>query len=506
MFDLLIWAAVVACLVVGDLRWLRVAQREHYEPGRVIAIAWLWSRLLPWNAVLFAASAVLVIAGLWLPWLALPGLVGLAAWPLGLNITGRTSKLAWTGRLKRLAGVLVALQIAALVVAWRPERAGLVGVLLVGIVEIAVTITSKIEEILSRKFVVQAQEKLRRINPTVVAITGSYGKTSTKLYVAHLLSTSFATVASPASFNNRLGLSRAVNDRLAVGTEVFVAEMGTYGPGEIRALCELFSPEIAAITTIGEAHLERMHDRATIVRAKSEIVADAKVAVLNIDVPELAQLADQIEPQKRVIRCATEPGAPADVVVSAVGERWLVNLDGEPVTELDAPTSGHPINLAIAIGVVRALGVEPGQFLPLLGGGLPTAAHRAEVQRDARGVWIIDDTYNSNPVGAARALATASATAGQDGHIMVITPGMVELGSQQDARNAELAAKAVSDPRVILGIVGRTNRTALLRGARGGPGEVRVYPNRQAATAELASQASAGDVILYENDLPDHYA
>ena len=75
-----------------------------------------------------------------------------------------------------------------------------------------------------------------------MAITGSYGKTTTKVYLAHLLHGSSTVVASPASFNNRAGLSRAVNEHLVPGTEVFVAEMGTYGPGEIAELCRWCPP------------------------------------------------------------------------------------------------------------------------------------------------------------------------------------------------------------------------------------------------------------------------
>lgn len=505
MIDLVIWILLIACLVIGDLRWLRVAQREHYAPGRVTAMAWMWSRLLPWNAVVWLIGAVLVVAGLWLPVLAIPGLLALTGWPVGLGIVGRTARLAWTARLKRLTAAVLTLQIGVVLIAWQAQRAALAGVALLGLIEFAVWAMAKLENALSDKYVVQAQGRLRRVAPRVVAITGSYGKTSTKLYTVHLLAGSFVAVASPASFNNRLGLARAVNDRLAPGTEIFIAEMGTYGPGEITELCRLFRPEVAAITTIGEAHLERMGDRATIVRAKSEIVADARAAVLNVDVPELAELAERIANEKSVLRCSTGADDNADVVVRTNEDNWAIQVAGEPLAEIAAPISGHPINLAIAIGIGLCLGMTTDQIRLRLT-GLPAASHRAEVRQDSRGVWIIDDTYNSNPIGASQALATARRQAGAGGRVFVITPGMVELGVQQDTRNTELAAAVVAEERTVLAIVGRTNRAALLRGGRSGPGEVRCYPNRMAATAELSVAAQPGDAILYENDLPDHYA
>jgi UDP-N-acetylmuramoyl-tripeptide--D-alanyl-D-alanine ligase len=104
---------------------------------------------------------------------------------------------------------------------------------------------------LSKKWLVAAQKKLRQVNPRVVAVTGSYGKTSTKGYIAHLVAVKYSVVPSPASFNNLMGLARAVNDKLTPGTEVFVAEMGIFGEGEIRELSKSFPPEISAITTIG---------------------------------------------------------------------------------------------------------------------------------------------------------------------------------------------------------------------------------------------------------------
>ena len=173
-----------------------------------------------------------------------------------------------------------------------------------------------------------------------------------------------------------MGLSRAVNDRLSAGTDVFVAEMGTYGPGEIAALCRVFPPEVSAITTIGEAHLERMKDRATIVRAKSEILDPPGVVVLNVDVPELAEAADRLDATKRVIRCSAEGVAGADVVVrrGADPARWLLELSGTEHAGHRCPTrSAHPINVAIAVGLALPLDV-PEQVDPRAAGDAPRHA------------------------------------------------------------------------------------------------------------------------------------
>src|SRR6202035_5977429 len=98
---------------------------------------------------------------------------------------------------------------------------------------------------------------------------------STKGYAAHLLGGSLTVVASPASFNNRAGLARAVNEHLTQGTEVFVAEMGTYGRGEIAELCSWVRPDVAVITAVGPVHLERFGSEERVLEAKAEILKDA---------------------------------------------------------------------------------------------------------------------------------------------------------------------------------------------------------------------------------------
>lgn len=498
-----LWVAVAAAVIVTDLRFWRVAQREHYIPGRASVIAAMWTKLKGANiAVVLAVVVGAISACITSAWFGISAAVFLAAWPLGLGLAGRTSKLNWTARLKRLAVVTVLVQalvgIGLAFTAFFP----LLLLLALPLLELAVLIMDKVEKSMAGKYVVQAKQRLAQVDPTVVAITGSYGKTSTKGYVAHLLSAVFPTVASPASFNNLMGLSRSVNDRLVPGTEVFVAEMGTYGPGEIRELCREFHPDIAAITTIGEAHLERMKNRATIVAAKSEITEDASKIVLNIDVPELAELADRLAGVKQVVRTSANPASGADIVVEPKAGRWEITVDGVQIAVIEPPFAGHATNLAIALGIAKVLDVEPSRYVGLLD-TLPGAPHRAEAALSDQGVWLIDDTYNSNPVGAAAAVASAIQRAGEH-HVFVVTPGMVELGSQQFARNADLGKAATAQPNMTLAVVGYTNRKALVAG--GNPAQTQLFADRTAAVAAMIKAAQPGDVILYENDLPDHYA
>ena len=118
-----------------------------------------------------------------------------------------------------------------------------------------------------------------------IVLGGSYGKTSTKGYLAHLLAGRYSVVASPRSFNNRAGLARTVNELLVPGTDVLIAEMGAYGPGEIAELCRWLPPEVAVITAIGPVHLERFKSLDRTLAAKAEITVGAETVVLNVDDP-----------------------------------------------------------------------------------------------------------------------------------------------------------------------------------------------------------------------------
>src|SRR5690606_15235708 len=133
---------------------------------------------------------------------------------------------------------------------------------------------------------------------------------------------------------------------------------------------------------------------------------------------------------------------------------------------------------------------------------LPGAQHRAEIQTTAQGVVVIDDTYNSNPVGAERALdGAANLAAERGGELVVVTPGMVELGSMQHQRHAEFAASVAARGGHLLA-VGRTNRKALLGGAAGSKHPVQVFDRREAAVRRALELAGERGVILYENELP----
>lgn len=485
----LVAAACVVAVVPAGLRWLRVAQREHYIPGEVnrFALRWWWrttwiNRLLDVVGLVGAAMATVDARfGLLVPIVA-------AAGPIGLSVKGVTSPLAWTDRLRRVAlvaGALIAFAFGSGVALHEPVLIAGVLYVLPLVVDLSLWILRPHERRVGNEWVEKAAAKLRSIEPDIVAVTGSYGKTTTKNYVAHLLAGSRRVVASPASFNNRMGLARAINENLTPGTDVFVAEMGTYGSGEIAELCEWIPPQVAAMISIGPVHLERFGTLDDIARAKSEILDRAEVGVICVDYPELAGIAAERKGAMRIIEVSARDG---------------IVVEGEAI--MPVPDGVFGVNLAVALGICKALGADSRDIAGRIS-DLPTAEHRQSIMVSPRGFKIVDDTFNSNPDGARSALSILARVA-DGGKTAVITPGMVELGSVQDEENRRFAAEA-ADQVDHLVIVGQTNRSSLEAGSANRRASVTVVGSRDEAVSWAVANLGPGDAVLYENDLPDHY-
>jgi len=505
--------ASVVATGLADRRWWLVAQREHYLPGSAtrFALRW-WVRLGP-NRLLAAAAVLGVVLSPLSPFTGLVGVAAIGAGPFRFPWRGRSpGPLRWTTRVRTVAAVTGALQAIVVglgvVLGVAVPVAAVVALLSPLAVDAALAILVPVEEARAGRFVEAARARLADIDPTVMAITGSYGKTTTKVYAAHLISGTRTVVPTPASFNNRAGLSRAVNEGLSPGTEVFIAEMGTYGPGEIAELCAWCHPRISAITAIGPVHLERFGDEDAIVRAKSEVLAGADVAVLNIDDPRLAALADRQEMAgQRVVRCsAVDPTA--TVSACPVDGRLVVRRAAEVIADIEAPEA-VPANVAVAVALALEVGVPPSA----IGGRLeelPGVPNRRARTTLSTGAVAIDDTFNSNPAGCRAALSTLGrlASTGTGAKRVVVTPGMVELGKRQAEENAAFAGEAAAVATQLV-VVGFTNRAALLAGVgrvpAEGRAEVLVADTHALAVAWVRSHTGPGDVVLYENQLPDHY-
>lgn len=523
MNNYLLWLVAASVSTASLLRWLRISQREHYLPGAVVKTAQRWLVCRPPNALFCTGWALAVLAAT-VAYLShrsnLAAVLGvLAAFcgltiPLGLPVLGTVRlrftrraathlAIAWTIDLALMS--LTQLLAGPVLLASSSAPLGAIAI------EFAALMNAPLERRMAERFRRQASSVLGRTKPKVIAITGSYGKTTVKNHLRDLLAGSFETVATPASWNNMSGISRAINETLTPTTEYFVAEIGTYGVGEINAIVSWLKPDISAIVALGPVHLERMRDIDTVLRAKSEILLGAEVAVICTDNPLLDQLAKDIANKNHVkLWTAGSDASRSDVdVVASLSTSGLppadqgaddvivVRLEGYEVGRV-ARQQLHPSNVACAVALALAAGLEERVLSSVLS-ELSTPPSRAALSISGAGIIVVDDTYNSNPSGAQSALEMLCRVAPL-GRRVVITPGMVELGSEQAGAN-KVFAEAIGAAGAELVIVGWTNRRALLAGLPG----AQSVSDRNAARQWVRRQLTRGDGVLWENDLPDHY-
>jgi UDP-N-acetylmuramoyl-tripeptide--D-alanyl-D-alanine ligase len=358
-----------------------------------------------------------------------------------------------------------------------------------------------------------AARKLSSIAPAVIGVTGSFGKTSTKFAIASLLGEPSEVLATPGSFNTPLGLTRTINEHLKEHHRFLVAEMGAYKEGEIAELCDLVHPTIGVLTAIGPAHLDRFGSMDAIRRAKYEIVTSLPAdgtAIMNVDDPEVRTLADRAE-NVQVIRYGIDPSGKPDVTATGIevgseGTSFTVTdtRDGDSVAVSTRLLGRHSIGHVLA-GIAAALvaGRRLSEMVAPVS-SLEPVEHRLQLIEGTGGITVIDDAFNSNPEGAAAALDVLESMPAR--RKIVVTPGIIELGPLQAQENERFGERAAEVADVVI-VIAKVNRAAILAGARRVPDGAKVFAvnTLSEATAKFPELVGPGDVVLFENDLPDQY-
>lgn len=368
-----------------------------------------------------------------------------------------------------------------------------------------------VEKRISNGFVRDAERRLAQMpGMTVIGITGSYGKTSTKHYLSRILSEQFSVLMTPGSFNTPMGVVRTVRELMQPYNEIFICEMGAKNIGDIKEICDIVHPKYGIITAVGAQHLESFKTIENVQRTKFEL-ADALpadgLAVVNNDFEYVANRPVDNVP---VIRYSVGGGKGVDycarnVRYSSHGTTFTVVGGGRDL-ELTTKLVGecNISNLIAAVAMARHLGV-PDEKIRYAVSKIEQVEHRLNMKRTAGGITIIDDAYNSNPTGSRMALDVLSQMTG--GKRIVITPGMIELGTEQQHYN-ELLGEHIAETCDVAIVVGHYNREAIMAGiGRKGMDQGKVHAVDTFAEAQqlMLSLASAGDTVLYENDLPDTF-
>jgi UDP-N-acetylmuramoyl-tripeptide--D-alanyl-D-alanine ligase len=525
------WAIPVAAMqvVVGWRRllaYLRYFQQEGYDarrfltwtgvrpltdPGIFVAAACAWlayDRGAPGNAGATTTSAVLFLAA--------AGILAVGQ-PDPRSVGKITLKMTW--RATRIAAAAAVLALAGWLAWVTLDGSGLraifaafavTTVLLPVFLIVANALLAPYERAVQRGYRAEAVARLAKVHPFVIGITGSYGKSSAKAMLAHLLQFKAPTLAATGSVNTVMGLTRHIRENLVFGQQFMVVEMGAYGIGSIRRLCDFTPPQAAIVTAVGDMHLERFGSLENVFLAKRELaeaLPPGGILVVNADSANALRIARTV-PDRQVFLYGESAAEPLDTRLEAVrftreGTAFVLRTK-TAVHECFTPIHGRPIvlNLAGAFTLAVALGLDPSIAVAAFRTIKPVA-NRLEVVED-RGITWIRDAYNSNQFGFRAALEVAASLPAA--RRVLVTPGVIELGAVQADVNSRLSREAagVCDHTLV---VSDTNRAAFVAGhAAAGRGD-RLVPvaNRTEAFRWIGEHVRAGDLVILENDLPDLY-
>lgn len=505
-----------------DLRFLRWGLSRAWLGQRAVAAAAAVSALALLLAALDTDAASEIVAAGWV----VASAIGALLW----SWAPPKKALVLTARMRRVLGVtatyaaLLAGATAALLGAGLWPVAALVCLLLAcvtGISQVLLVAADQslrpVESSIRQGYVGQAQARLEQVSPYVVAVVGSYGKTSTKHVLAQLLTGQVETLPTRKSFNTLMGVTRVINEDLDPSHRVFIVEMDAYARGEIAAISDLVHPSVAVITSVGPQHLERFGEQAAIADALYEVVQALPAegtAVIHAGEPGGAALVLRAHSdERRVVRYGIENSADvldvvaSDIVLDARGARFRwswpeLSIDRVVTTPLLG--RNQVLNVTAALAVVHILGYSLGRAVAAAA-GLQPVEHRLQPLPTPGALRVIDDSYNANPVGVHDALDVLAAMNG--GAKVLVTPGLVELGTVEDAENRRYGEHAAAVCDHVIVMVARP-AAALRAGLRaGGLAADHIHDARTLddATAIIGRITRAGDTVLFANDLPDTY-
>lgn len=542
----LILAVVFVGLYTTSLIWfcrraLHIFQLEEYQPGRLIHWA-IRSRKRLFGPNLIAATLIALVLvtiatiltnSIRANWIISSSLCFIATLRTHQEIPEAKKPLVYTNRAKRIicAASLLALMLSVLfafLIGSNRQlflQAILNSVIIIAVPILAIAclllgnlILTPVETIIRWRYEQSARSILAENNKLIkIGITGSYGKTTTKVITSHFLQSKYNTLPTPQSYNTFLGIVRAIRENLKPFHQVFVVEMGAYVPGEIKKICNLVHPDLAVITEVGPQHLERFGTLDAVAKAKYEIVQGLPpdgTLVIYADNPLCAALADRAKNEGHpVLKYGITSdnslldASASDIEYSINGTSFQLQVKGEIPRKVQIPLlSFHNVlNVLAATLVALQFDISLDEIARNYS-SIPAIPHRLQLIKTENGITIIDDSYNSNIVGVHNALDLLEkiAAAGK----IIVTPGIIELGEVEYKENyhfGEHIARVCSHV-ILVGLKQTQPIQAGLQACNFPSDRMMVVPDLKEATKELAHITCPGDTVLFSNDLPDNYS
>lgn len=364
-------------------------------------------------------------------------------------------------------------------------------------------IAQPFENAIKMNYIKRAKRKLMQTNCKKIAITGSFGKTSTKNILYQILKEEFDVCASPQSFNTPMGICKTILENLKETDEFLIVEYGARKIGDIKFLAKNFGVDFGIVTPIGNCHIETFGSLENIANEKYELCKEAKECVLfNGKSLETKKLFEKY-PYKKYLVCSKNSFAYAqNITYSSQGAKFDLIVDGKKIS-CNSILMGRANIDNIVVATAMAYLLEESLFsIQKAIKNLKPIPHRLELIR-SEFVNVIDDSYNSNLEGFKTALEVLKSFGGRK---IVVSPGMVELGAMQNETNF-LAGQMVAKVADVFVIMNDTNKKALYDGAIScgmQKEEIFFATTRKEQTKFLKDILRKGDAVLFENDFPDN--
>lgn len=434
-----------------------------------------------------------------------------------LKLNNTKKKLVYTNRVKRLMATDVCLSLVLMLILYLVGNiralwvyGGAVMFLQEFILVPANVINSPIEKGINQHYINDAKRLLKENTQlTVIGVTGSYGKTSVKYFLNTLLQSRFNVLMTPASYNTPMGVVKTIRGSLKPSHEIFICEMGARHVGDIKEICDIVHPDHGIITSIGPQHLETFFNMDNIKSTKFEL-ADALprggMLFLNGDNTYIKEKSGDYEEKIFYGTDSFIEGYRAsDIKLSQLGTEFKVTSpDGEMEQFQMRLIGAHNVaNVVGAIAVSHKMGIAL-KDLKVPVRRIQSVEHRMKIL-DKGPITIIDDAFNSNPAGSKAAVETLAMF---DGVRILITPGMVELGAEEERYNYEFGTYAAACCDYIA-LVGKKHTEPIRKGILDSG-----FSMERCETVEKLEEAlnwaygikdQGHKYILLENDLPDNY-
>lgn len=343
---------------------------------------------------------------------------------------------------------------------------------------------------------------------TKIGITGSFGKTSTKNIVQSIISEEYRSLMTPHSYNTPMGITRTIREYLKPTHQIFVCEMGADHKNDIRYLSDFVRPSIGLVTSIGPQHLSTFGSLENIINEKMSLIEKLPkdgVGIINFDNEYIRNY--KVNNTCKIIKYGIDNKdvdyRAIDIEYSPKGSKFKV-LTKDNTYQFETKLLGklNILNILSGIALSRELNVEWDDIIKAVK-TIPYIEHRLELKK-INGFRFIDNAFNSNPVGAKMSLDVMKMMPNKR---IIVTPGMIDLGSKQYELNKEFGS-CMKDSIDIAILVGEKQTMPIKEGLLESgfiEDNIHVVKTVKEGFALVYSLASKEDTILLENDLPDAY-